>query len=527
MKKDANSIEEDNLDEIEQDYEMEPDEEALSKQDELENGEPDSDESEEQGLEDYVVGEETVLMDGIELSEELIPHEAQGDVQLPSDDDLEFPDLPEEEEDIPPPPTDLNENEPEEIDELDVNEELTLEDDEEVVMASSSPDDAPEVTATREIDLTQENSSIKDKLDQLKVKVSDKFRKLNNKEMSSKVERSITPKLNLYDIKSSAAKVNWLSLPSQFFSHKTRPKIHRWYQKGFIFLVVFSITKITASLISGSPDYQTLTRKNYISFNADNKLNQNQVKKVQKAKVFDTFQPVQTGPQDKPKANLNKICTEASKKSNSSAQLLSTIVLQDSVKSIASVQVRSGANETMYLRQGDELSGDLKVDKIEGRKIIVRNLKNGDCEYIENSGYEKQLSRIQRPSVLSAKKSAAYKKKVKEIKGIETDGNNFKIDKKFLQSKLKDMNSILSQAKGIPIKNPDGTLSFKIVEVEPGGVFEYLGITDGDFITEINGRPIQNLNEVMNWLGKIQNVSSLNLTLKRNGESVNQSYNIK
>jgi type II secretory pathway component PulC len=91
---------------------------------------------------------------------------------------------------------------------------------------------------------------------------------------------------------------------------------------------------------------------------------------------------------------------------------------------------------------------------------------------------------------------------------------------------MKDINALLTQARGIKISNPDGTISFKIVDIQPGSIYSYLGIQDGDVISQINGEPIQELNEVMKLFGNMANLSKLNLGLGRGGETVTQNYNI-
>ena len=222
--------------------------------------------------------------------------------------------------------------------------------------------------------------------------------------------------------------------------------------------------------------------------------------------------------------NTDQLCKTATIKSGQNIKLVNTIILQDSVKSIASVQVRS--KELLKVRQGDKIAnGNLKIDKIERLKLIVKNLTNGDCEYIENVDKKTKKRKIFKTFSKSA--SSTYKKKKASLKGIKTDGTNFNIDKKFLKSKMSDISAILTQAKGTPIYNADGTLSFAISQVDPEGVFAYLGIENGDVITEINGQPIKELNEVMKLFGRIGNIDKLNLTVSRNGQQTPLNYNIE
>jgi S1-C subfamily serine protease len=183
------------------------------------------------------------------------------------------------------------------------------------------------------------------------------------------------------------------------------------------------------------------------------------------------------------------------------------------------------SNKLVSIREGEKHQG-VRIDTIQRLKLVVRNMSTQECETIENSKFKDSAGR-NKISVLTPSASKKYKKTLKKIDGIENDGNNFKIDREFLKSKLSNINSILTQARGIQINNPDGTISFKIVDIEPGGIFAYLGMEDGDIISGINGEPITELNAVMNIFGRISSLSSLNLTLKRNGEETTQNYNIK
>lgn len=547
----------------------------------------DADEKIEGELEGYHVGEETVVFDGIELSEELIPHESNAEAQIPSDDQLQYPQQKSEiiktaseeedlhfelededdfdfelnenidpvipevgqqsinstivENELPPTPIEEPESIPEipQVEVVTSQEENTQEDSlrEEEELAEEyeyvyedevevdEQEEYDEHTGTESIDLDVDQITFKDRVDQIKLRVKDQFTKFKNKEYSK--EKAPKPKLNFDDIKHRTQSIQWSQLSLIFFSKKFRTHIHRSYQVSIVLLLAYFIPKIIGLLLSGSTDYNNLTKKNYLQFDDSQKLTSTDVGQLENAKLFKTDQVMAKQEESKKVINTNKVCTEATKKSDSSTKLINTIVLQDSVKSIASVQMKSSSNELESIREGTTLPGNLKVDRIDRLKLIVKNLSTGECEYIEGESYTPPRPTKKAPQVLSSAQSKEFKKRNKKLSGIETDGNNFKIDKKFLQTKLKDMNSILTQAKGIPIRNPDGTLSFKIIEVEEGGVFDYLGITNEDIITQINGNSITDMTEVMGYLGKISNLPNLNLTIKRNGEEVTQNYSIK
>jgi len=201
---------------------------------------------------------------------------------------------------------------------------------------------------------------------------------------------------------------------------------------------------------------------------------------------------------------------------------LNTIVLQDSVKSIAAVQVRSG-RDLKQVREGDTLDGMAKIARIARLEMIIKNLQTGACESVAN---EKMRDERQQISIMTPAQATNFKQQQK-MKGIENQGNKYVIAKDLLDEKLKDISLVLTQAKAIKIQQPDGTLAFKITEIDPGGIFSFLGIQNDDIITSINGKPNSDLNEVMALFGRIKNVDQLQLGVRRDGEETQMDYQIK
>jgi len=241
---------------------------------------------------------------------------------------------------------------------------------------------------------------------------------------------------------------------------------------------------------------------------------------IREADLFRAMQAINQTIQDKPKQLANTKCDKANTRTSLPVKLVNTVVLQDSVKSVASVQVRSSPAE--QFREGEVLSSMAKIEKIERLKIIFKNLESGECEFIESEDASDNSSSI---SVMTPRRAQEFKKNNKQ--GIENDGNNFKISKKVLDEQLKDLSGLLTQARAIKIVNPDNTLSFKIVEIEPGGIFSTLGIQNEDTIKMIDGKPIDSMNQIMGLFSKLKTLNNLNLTIERSGTAQELNYSIK
>ncbi len=215
--------------------------------------------------------------------------------------------------------------------------------------------------------------------------------------------------------------------------------------------------------------------------------------------------------------DLNKECTKADRPSSLGIKLLTTTVLQDSVKSIASVQVRS--NKPVEVREGDKIGQMAKVSKIERLYLVLKNLQNGECEYVERKEDKiKTKIKVLNPQ-LGKKVMAQFNNP-----GIKNVGNHFTIKKSVKEQMLNNLSKVLTQAKAIPMRAPDGNMYFKITEIVPGSIFSQLNIQNDDIITKINGKPIQNLNTVMNMFGSFRDISNLSLSIKRDGEEVDLDY---
>ena len=382
------------------------------------------------------------------------------------------------------------------------------------------------------IDLN-DDISWKDSLQLKMQRVKDFFNRLNPKnfrkiELSNKQSgsNSLRTKLSENKIPKGLKTISFNQLHNSLFSPAIRTPINKSFQMVMIMLGLYLSTSTISKVLSGKQDYKMISKDSAVEIDRSKELTSSNLNQIKMAKVFqtDTAKPVDPTKNNKPAIDQVLICNKASKKTRLPIKLINTIVLQDTVKSIASVQIRS--TPPLSVREGDKIENIAEVGKIDRMGMIIKNLKEGTCEKVESSNKE-SFNRKSSISVMTPSQSKTFKRQQTSVKGIENEGNNFKVDKSFLQEKMSDISNILTQARGIQINNPDGSLSFKIVDIEPGGIFSYLGIQDNDVITSINGKKINDLNEVMGLFSKITTLDQLNLTVTRGGDQVPLEYKFK
>jgi len=302
----------------------------------------------------------------------------------------------------------------------------------------------------------------------------------------------------------------------KFLSREARETIHQVALVAIVASVTYSLGKVSALIVRGGPALDS-ARDYRVTLDLSDNFNAGTLSQVRSINIFRT----NTGLGAKKKVADTK-CEKAQQQSSLPIKLVNTIVLQDTVKSLASVQVR-GERSLKELREGEQIDNLAKIFKITRLEILVRNLESGVCESIASDKAKEARSPI---SVMSPAQSRQYVAN-KKISGIENVGNKFTISKALLDEKIKDLASILTQARAVKIQNPDGSLSFKMTEMDPEGIFPYLGLQDQDIITSINGKPINDLNEVMSLFGRIKNLDNLQLGIKREGATSVQEYSIK
>ncbi|MFN8369727.1 MAG: hypothetical protein U0T83_03775 [Bacteriovoracaceae bacterium] len=349
----------------------------------------------------------------------------------------------------------------------------------------------------------------------------DKTSEINISELNKKPVADFFKKISL--------KLSEINFNSNFtevvFDPQNRYKVQKLFIIGFYMVSAYFSGKLISSFFPKADPPEYSVRVVPIDENQDDfhkKIDQIRIANLFNATIYKDDGGEGTKPKT-PQVNiLNIICLNSKVNSSLPLRLVNTVVLQDSVKSIASVQVRSSKDPFIY-REGDKIEQLAEVSKIKKTKVILKNLETGRCEFINL----KDLFERNNFANMSVLPPNSMRTAPTKMEGIDRDGNKFKISRKLINEKLKDLGSVLSEAKAIKVTNPDGTLAFRIVDIVPGSIYSHLDIQNLDEITEINGEKIKNVNEIMNLFGTIRNVDKLNITLLRQGETKNLNYEIQ
>lgn len=301
-----------------------------------------------------------------------------------------------------------------------------------------------------------------------------------------------------------------------FFLPEKRGVVHKSFSVILTFSLAYIIGKNLALILSPSDDGSNVTAPVVVVGKELRKKDYNQISVNNIFQTKDLEIKESEGPK---KVNKNVVCYDAKVESKLGLKLINTIVLQNHLKSLASIDIGKGKTESF--RVGNKIRQEARIDRIGRLRVFFKNLKNNQCEYLA----AKDAFETRKNASIVSPEAGKKLIKNKKMKGIENNGNKFVISKAVMNKKMEDIDKILTQARGVQVNNPDGSLSFIITEIEPGSVYSFLGIENNDRITRINGKKIKGLNEVMNLFAGIQQIDHLELTvIKEDGNERNLEY---
>ena len=196
--------------------------------------------------------------------------------------------------------------------------------------------------------------------------------------------------------------------------------------------------------------------------------------------------------------------------------LIGTLVHSNPDKSIAAIEVK-GKNQVISYTPGKEIEGMASIMRVERQKVVFRNLNSNRLEYIEMKKDQKLAFGAGKPAAASAGK---------EIQKVGE--NNFTLKRADLLKYTNDLSSILMQARAVPNRDPStGNINgFRLLDMQPGSIYEQLGLVRMDVIKSVNGTPVDSPAKAMELYQSLKNDPKVSIQVERNGKNENLQYNI-
>ena len=191
--------------------------------------------------------------------------------------------------------------------------------------------------------------------------------------------------------------------------------------------------------------------------------------------------------------------------------LLGVIVVSDATKSVASVDDK-GSNFVWAVRVGESIGNNIQVQAIEPDRMIFLNKAERRREFVE----------LPRDQITATRRAAPAKGGA----GITNNGNRYAVDRKEVDKVMENFNEVLTQARCVPNFEGGKASGYRCFQIEPGSIYDKLGMKDNDVICGINGQAVNDPATAFNMLSTIKTARNIELCINRGGQVMNMQYDI-
>ncbi len=132
------------------------------------------------------------------------------------------------------------------------------------------------------------------------------------------------------------------------------------------------------------------------------------------------------------------------------------------------------------------------------------------------------ITDIQTKKLYTNNSSASQSQLVKKI-----NERQYLLDQRKLQQALNNPEQILTDARLLPNIQKGKQDGFRISEVRPGGLYESLGLRNGDILLRVNELEISNPEVAMQAMFALKGMNMVNLDIIRSGSKITMSYQIR
>ena len=142
---------------------------------------------------------------------------------------------------------------------------------------------------------------------------------------------------------------------------------------------------------------------------------------------------------------------------------------------------------------------------------------------------EKVVLRVgTKDEILTMEESAASRReKGRETPQAAKKGSTITVNRKDLESSLKNINKLLSQVRIRPHFTDGKSDGLSVSRIKANSVFSKLGLKNGDIVQNINGKPINSPDDVLELYEKLKSGSRVSVEVTRKGELKTMNYRFR
>jgi general secretion pathway protein C len=105
--------------------------------------------------------------------------------------------------------------------------------------------------------------------------------------------------------------------------------------------------------------------------------------------------------------------------------------------------------------------------------------------------------------------------------------NRYRIPRDTLDHSMGNLSQILTQIRAIPNIQNGKTNGFALSEIEPGSVFDEMGLEEGDVLRSVNGQQMNDPALAMQMMSSLRNANQITIQVLREGHPTTLTYQVQ
>jgi general secretion pathway protein C len=133
---------------------------------------------------------------------------------------------------------------------------------------------------------------------------------------------------------------------------------------------------------------------------------------------------------------------------------------------------------------------------------------------------------LRKPPIVRDTKNADDDSDVPDVDVEDQGGNHYNVNRNDVKNALEHQQQLLAEIKATPYMQNGVSAGYTLSDIEPGSVFDDLGLQEGDRLTAVNGTELRSAGQAYALMGALQNQRTINITVIRDGVPVQLQYNL-
>lgn len=188
----------------------------------------------------------------------------------------------------------------------------------------------------------------------------------------------------------------------------------------------------------------------------------------------------------------------------SSLNLVLTGVIASASGGYALISVNGQSEEPFSV--GQTITGGAVLQAVYPDRVVIQ--RNGTLESLMLEGEEKLQSGLSAPSPMANRPSLTRGAVVQE-----TAANHYVVERDQLSAQMRTP-EFLRQATLVPSK--DG--GFQVRQIQPGSLYEKLGLRAEDVIKSVNGQPVNSAEDALRLYQQLSSMAAVQMEISRGGK---------